>query len=130
MFRRLREKRPSHSTVVAYLALFLVLGAGSAVAIGGKTTQSVDGKAIQTSGGRSYVSKSKPAGDGQAIEAKCPLGTHVVGGGAGADNGNADINESRPMDSGDNGNAPDDGWLAYFNDTANASDMRVYAICE
>jgi hypothetical protein len=38
MFSRLRSYRPSHTTVVAYLALFLVLTGGTAVALDGSNT--------------------------------------------------------------------------------------------
>ncbi len=42
MLRRLRSYRPSHTTVVAYLALFLVLSGGTAVALTGSNTVFTD----------------------------------------------------------------------------------------
>jgi hypothetical protein len=127
MFRSTKARR---SMVALWLVVAVALvGTGTAIALNGKEP-SAPGKATQGTAGRKYVTKTAPAEDGSPYIAKCPKGTHVVGGGAGADNGGADVNESRPWDSNDKGDVPDDGWATYFNDTSSAADVRVYAICE
>jgi hypothetical protein len=129
MFGATRSLKVWQGALLAIAAL-AVAGSAVAVAVDGKQSALPQGKTVQGVGGKKYVTKSVPAQDGAQVVAKCPRGTHVSGGGAGADNGGGDVNESTPYDSGDDGSAPDDGWAAYFNDTGNVANMRVYAICE
>jgi hypothetical protein len=115
---------------LAIVAALAVGGAGAALAVGVEDGAPAQSKDVQHAGGKAYVFHSVPASDGAQVKAKCPRGTHVAGGGAGADNGGADVNESVPFDGGDSDGATDDGWSAYFNDTLDAGNIRVYAICE
>ena len=124
-----RVMKSRRARLALLLTLVIAVGAtGTAIALKGKS--STPGKATHTVAGRKYVTVSADAVDGLQFTAKCPKGTHVVGGGAGADSAGGDVNESRPWDSQDKGGVPDDGWAAFFNDTSGSAGVRVYAICE
>ena len=70
--------------------------------------------------------------DSAGATANCPAGTHVAGGGA-AMNGPGEkvhLAGSYPIDDGDSGSHPDDGWKASaFNGTSDQHKLTAYAIC-
>lgn len=68
------------------------------------------------------------------VNASCPAGTHVTGGGVSIETNvpNAEhswINASRPLDDADPGHLPDDGWAARAQLSAGADGATAYAIC-
>jgi hypothetical protein len=87
---------------------------------------------VQTAGGLTYVSVSRLVHSDGQVSVKCPPGTHVYGGGAvtrGPSN-HAWIAHTRPIDSGDPGDVPDDGWSANVHDFASGSHaVTITAIC-
>jgi len=70
----------------------------------------------------------------QRVEADCPAGMHVVGGGVFSEGGLgvAGVNSSDPLDTtADSNTVPDNGWEAFvdvFNVTSPRA-VRAYAIC-
>jgi hypothetical protein len=69
-----------------------------------------------------------------SLDAGCPAGTHVTGGGiaietnvAGAEH--SWINTSRPFDGNDAGHVPDDGWRARAQLSASANGASAFAVC-
>jgi hypothetical protein len=62
--------------------------------------------------------------------ARCPPGTHVIGGGAAAA-ADVEIDSSYPIDRDDPGGKPDDAWRVRVESrAAGESDFRVHAICQ
>jgi hypothetical protein len=135
----LRRFRPhlTYSNVIATWQVALVVlaaaaigGVGGALAVGGKSDAPKRTVTVQSRGGKKYVTNSVPAVDNSRVQARCPKGTHVSGGGAGTGNFAGDVNESKPYDGGDADSVPDDGWSARFNDTGGLLFTDVFAICE
>jgi hypothetical protein len=105
MIRRLGSHLPSHSTVVAYLALFLVLSGGTAVALSGSNTvfsdDITDGNVRNSDLGFRAVTLEKINGNainsGRVVDNSL-TGTDITGIGGGDVTNNsltgADINES------------------------------------
>jgi hypothetical protein len=63
----------------------------------------------------------------------CPAGTHVTGGGVeitGTDDG-IEVADSFPVDGGDTGRVPDNGWRGTVNNdnTGGTRQMQAFAIC-
>lgn len=62
--------------------------------------------------------------------ATCPPRTHVYGGGAATALEDGVINASYPIDNGDRGKTPDDGWAIYYDNFENGSiQVSARAIC-
>jgi hypothetical protein len=87
---------------------------------------------VTTAGGYKYVSKTYQVaneyyGD---LEAKCPQGTHVLGGGQSntAPNSQLITHHSAPLDSGDQNTTTDDGWRVAL-DSIGDYEVTVRAIC-
>ena len=84
MLDRLRSRRPSHTTVVAYLALFLAVGGGTAFAIVGnnqvKSESIIDGEVKTPDLGTNSVGsgKIKPEGVHNSDLANSSVGTGKV----------------------------------------------------
>jgi hypothetical protein len=90
--------------------------------------------AICSTGHVSYASKqvAVPVGKSARLTAKCPAGTHVGGGGGGADaNPLRDVlTASHPVDGADRDEIPDDGWAAsMINSTKQPHKLLVVADC-
>ena len=108
------------------LALLTIaaLGANQLIATGATTR----------AGKFSYVSKSFSVGaraQSKLQIATCPPRTHVYGGGAAAALVDGVVNASFPIDNGDRGKAPDDGWAVYYDNYENGriNGVDVRAIC-
>jgi hypothetical protein len=70
--------------------------------------------------------------DSASSTANCPDGTHVSGGGARMSGPGEQVYlaGSYPIDDGDSGSTPDDGWKASgFNKSAKRRTLTAYAIC-
>ena len=89
-------------------------------------------------GGLHYVRDYKQVrANSQAHEnVRCPAGTKVIGGGVSSSAGFSSgsgmmINSSYPLDSGDGGNRPEDGWRGSVDVFQNADGefIGVWAIC-
>jgi hypothetical protein len=63
--------------------------------------------------------------------ARCPGRTHVYGGGMVVLFQEGIVNASYPIDLGDRGRTPDDGWAVYYDnyDTNSPADVTIRAIC-
>jgi hypothetical protein len=76
------------------------------------------------SGGFFYVMDSVTSSDHYPVDATCPTGTHVAGGGW----ANTFVTGSQPIDGPDANRTPDDGWkVGAYQGSPFASD--AYAIC-
>jgi hypothetical protein len=85
-------------------------------------------------GGLSYRQAYRlvPTGESASKTALCRGGSSVVGGGVDIVGGHnlTTVRSSRPVDSGDAGTTPDDGWSATMNNGAPTDRlMTVFAIC-
>lgn len=79
-----------------------------------------------------YTFKTKPVDPGSAGKAKvsCPKGTVVSGGGLESPDAGVWAHDSKPIDSGDPKQVPDDGWSGRLhNPNLAASTVTVHAIC-
>jgi len=88
------------------------------------------GQVLGSGHGSTFVVARKTIVTGReaTIEARCPTGTHVWGGGFQGDTMKVTAASSRPYDGPDPDKAPDDGWLAHLQ--AAAPDQgQVFAIC-
>lgn len=84
------------------------------------------------SGGYAYVEKTQTlrAGERKALAAPCPGGTRVLSGG-GYNTGVLDsavMRHSYPLDTGDRGRKPDEGWRVLWT-TKSRVDITTHAIC-
>ena len=99
------------------------LGASQLVATGATTS----------AGGFRYLERdfSVPGkSQSRAQTARCPRGTHVYGGGPLNLFDTATLNAGYPVDSGDPGRAPDDGWeIFYDNYETFPIDVTMRAVC-
>lgn len=80
----------------------------------------------------SKASVTVAAGESMRTRALCPAGRPVFGGGVRASGpGDAShVTKSRPIDTGDAGTVPDDGWRGAITNTSNQDlTMTVYAVC-
>jgi hypothetical protein len=85
---------------------------------------------LGTKGGTTYVSGQRTivTGESKTIGARCPSGTHVIGGGFGSDTRKLVARSSRPIDGPDADRRHDDGWSVELR--ASAPDQGVaYATC-
>jgi hypothetical protein len=92
------------------------------------------GASVVQSGGVSYVTTKKSVKPHSFLRAiaTCPKGTSVVGGGEQASTkfGTIDLRQTSPVDSGDSGNSPDDGWgVGVYNQSSKPSSIRATAAC-
>ena len=82
-----------------------------------------------------YVQRSfdtPPRSQSKRQVARCPRGTHVYGGGTSAAQtfGEGVVNASYPIDLGDRGAVPDDGWAVSYDNYLDApEDSIVTAVC-
>ena len=82
-----------------------------------------------------YVQRSfsvGPTSQSTRQVARCPRGTHVYGGGMDAAQSfeRGAVNSSFPVDLGDRGTVPDDGWAVYYdNYMQRRDDAKVTAVC-
>jgi hypothetical protein len=87
---------------------------------------------VTTAGGYKYVSRAFQFGDDYYgdLEAKCPQGTHVLGGGESNDAPASQLiaHDSAPLDTGDQGNTTDDGWRVGLDSKGHYT-VTVSAIC-
>ena len=89
---------------------------------------------VHKSAGISYVTKRfHVKGSARATGvARCPKRTHVLGGGERSAGGYGSIvlNQTFPLDSGDRGTQPDDGWkVRVGNQKSTKATVKVNAIC-
>ncbi len=73
-----------------------------------------------------------PTGGGAGKTVRCPAKTHVTGGGVFTTGNDKDLEVAStfPMDSGDRGVKPDDGWIGRAtNDSGTDQVMTVFAVC-
>lgn len=113
--------------VVGLLALFVALG-GVAMAGGAKPSASPKAPRLTYKFEEDQVGGKSQNG----ALALCAKREHVVGGGVSGPGAQSDVVVvgSQPVDSGDGGDAPDDGWYGFVeNDAAQARSFQVYAIC-
>jgi hypothetical protein len=101
---------------------------------GSGTTQTIYVYAICTQGHFSYPTHRVTVHDGNdnSKDAMCPHGSSVVGGGAYlyGSGVSVEIARSAPIDGGDPGSTPDDGWTATgYQGTGSKQDLYTYAIC-
>ena len=85
-------------------------------------------------GGLKLKSKAQKSGtplpgDLVTAKSKCPRGTSVLGGGLKAETTPEVLLVSAPYDSGDDGNAPDDGWTIRVENGTGINDIFAMAIC-
>jgi hypothetical protein len=97
--------------------------------------QEVNGYVMCKGGTLRHREKDLQIGAGKTKSAKvgCPGARHVAGGGGllNAAPGDGWINSSYPVDDGDRGRRPDDGWrVRIYNDDGDSHVMEVHAICQ
>ncbi len=103
---------------------------------GGQSLQEISAHAVCHGGELRYRREGGKLPEGtpaaRTLTARCPDGTHVVGGGAAAgEDGTpaaAQVNSSYPIDGADRDKAPDDGWRGRFYGSEQPR-TRVVAIC-
>lgn len=78
-------------------------------------------------GGFTYVTDSVSTVGVQVVEADCPPGTHVVGGGF--NGGGFAVLRNEPFDGPDGDRRPDDGWRASRTVVMGGSSLEVFVIC-
>jgi hypothetical protein len=126
--KRFLSRRPSPSMFVAVIALVAALS-GSAIAAGVLTTNTFKNRAVR--GPVTYVTSqvnvpntSGPplSGQGVHLDAKCPSGTHVLGGGIHvSDQSSMNVNDSY---------ATSAGWAGtVFNLNPQTQKATITAIC-
>ncbi|MDQ4124212.1 MAG: hypothetical protein M3134_01245 [Actinomycetota bacterium] len=113
--------------VVGFVALGVALG-GGAFAGGARSA------ATSTAPKLVYKSATGQVGPDttNGVPVLCGRGTHVTGGGVRTPGANSDVfvAASQPVDTGDVGGAPDDGWYGFVdNEGDSTADFEVYAIC-
>ena len=125
--------------LLATVAVFAIGVAGTAIAVGGKNASSaVSAKAKRLGRSHGYVYLSKtgdqvPSGETDYQQIKCPRHSVVTGGGVYISGSSLDahVNTTFPLDSGDRGATPEDGWAGHIgNDTGTPKEETVYAICK
>jgi hypothetical protein len=122
----------------AVVALVAIAAAGTAIAGSGKSATSASPSSprvdLGTTGEENYRSASatNPTGDLSVKTVACPNSRHVTGGGVQTSSAEQDVNETRPIDNGSDGNStPDDGWIAFVrNEGGSDATFIVYAICD
>ena len=122
MLDRLGHRLTGATLSAAAVGICLAI-AGSSVAAG----------SVDTVGKLRYVRhafQTKPSQEYLTVKAKCPRGTHVTGGGEVNDGGFGELNivHTYPVDRGDPGSSPDDGWAVLLHNQGSHSG-KVHAIC-
>jgi hypothetical protein len=101
--------------------------------LAGGETETVAAYLTCTGGNAAYAHSAVlrlPAGGAAKGTAKCPPGTHVIGGGALAAP-RVEIDSSYPIDGDDSGQRPDDGWRVRVESGAGAlTKFHVEAVCQ
>jgi hypothetical protein len=105
---------------IAFALLLLTAGSASA--------------SVDTAGGFKYVTETGgklPGSKSKAFEAMCPGDTHVLSGGMTSNGGFGEVGYTGiPIDDGDKGDAPDDGWRAVgFSFSDRNLKVNVKAVC-
>ena len=117
--------------LVAVVALTVGIG-GSAVASNSKEAAPAPRDQLGSEGGFTYKSntESVTSGTQEYLQVACPNRKSVTGGGVYSSNGygGSAVNSTFPIDRGDSGSTPDDGWAAYVDGYSGGS-ATVYAIC-
>lgn len=98
---------------------------------GSGKTASVTAACMDREVRRVRETKTVEAGGAAAVKVSCPAGTQVSGGGfIEADAFQSYLNSSYPIDGGDRGSRPDDGWkVRVRNSTAGSGKATVEARC-
>ena len=88
---------------------------------------------VETFGGYKYVTVERfgEPGSTKTVSAKCPRGTHVLGGGGESGGGFGDtfISSSFPFDGRDRDSKPDDGWKATHSSFDDVRELYADAVC-
>ena len=121
--------------LVAVVALTVGIGGSAVAASVTKEAAPAPRDDLGSAGGLSYKSESEtqPTNTQQLVEAKCPNSKSATGGGVYSTGtlNEQGINSSFPIDDGDSGGAPDDGWAGWVDNFGGETEtITAFAICK